>query len=336
MAATRTRRLLLGSFVAIAAVLYLYGVLSVAHIPAALDAVVLPLDFMVGIPLMFYLMVVRPRKWTPLCVIPVIWVGYGLSVLALGAADAEILPVLLPVLLVVEAAIAVREIMHIARAYQAAKARSDDPMAWLYEAVLYVVPKETPARMMAAELSVWYYTLFSWRKKPAVKPSETTFSYHNAGGYMNMMLGLAIAFPVEIVGVHLLLSQWNGAVAIAVTALSIYAAVWLFGDARARMMRPIAVGESTVRLECGIQMEAVIPLDEIETVVFSDAEVRDTPDAEKLNYGTFYHADIWLVPKQPVEVRTLLGTKRVRAIGISIDDPKVFAALVAERIGVAE
>ena len=59
MLAIRTRQLLLGGFAAIAVTLYLYGVLSAAHIPATVDAVALPLDFMVGIPLMFYFMVVR-------------------------------------------------------------------------------------------------------------------------------------------------------------------------------------------------------------------------------------------------------------------------------------
>lgn len=119
-------------------------------------------------------------------------------------------------------------------------------------------------------------------------------------------------------------------------ALSVYAAVWLLGDARARIMRPIVVGEDAVRLECGIQMEAVIPLDRIEAIAFSDAEVQGIASAEKLNYGTFYHADVWLVAKHPVEVRTLLETKRVRAIGVGVDDPKAFAVLVAERIGTAE
>ena len=247
--------------------------------------------------------------------------------------DAGILPALLPVLLVVEAAIAIREIMRIIRAFQAAKARSTDPMAWLYEAVSYVVPKEAPARMMAAELSVWYYALFSWRKKLTVKPSETMFSYHNAGGYMNMMLGLGLAFPVEILAVHMLLLQWSVIAAMIVTLLSIYAAVWLVGDARARVMRPIVVNESTMRLECGIQMEAIIPLDRIETVTFLDAEVRDIPDAEKLNYGTFYRANAWIVAKQPVEVRTLLGVKRARAIGVSIDDPKAFVNMLTKRMG---
>lgn len=336
MAISRSKRLLTGGFVAIAAALYLYGVLSAAHIPAAVDAVALPLDFMAGIPLMFYFMVVRPRRWTLFAVIPAIWLGYGLSVLALGSADAGILPALFSVLLFVELAIAVREITRIVKAFQTAKAKSADPMAWLFEAVFYVVPKEVPARMMAAELSVWYYALISWRKKPVAKPDEAAFSYHKAGGYMNMMLGLALAFPVEIVGVHLLLSQWSVVAAIVVTALSVYAAVWLLGDARARVMRPIVVGEDAVRLECGIQMEAVIPLGRIEAVAFSDAEVQGIDSAERLNYGTFYHADVWLVTKQPVEVRTLLGTKQVRAIGVSVDDPKAFASLVAERIKAAE
>ena len=196
--------------------------------------------------------------------------------------------------------------------------------------MLYLVRKDAAASMTAAELSVWHYALLSWRKKPYALPSEREFSYHNAGGYMNMILGLALAFPVEIVAVHLLVSQWSVPAAIVVTALSVYAAIWLVGDARARMLRPIAVGEGSVRLECGIQMEAVIPASHIEMVVLSDSEIGHIEESDRLNYGAFYRPDVWLAMRSPVEVRTLLGTKHVRAVGVSVDDPKAFAAAIKE------
>ena len=60
-------------FCVAALILYAYGVLSARAIPMHIEGVALPLDFMVGIPLGFYLLVVRPRRLTPLTVIPVIW-----------------------------------------------------------------------------------------------------------------------------------------------------------------------------------------------------------------------------------------------------------------------
>ena len=74
--ATRTRAF---AWCAAALVLYAYGVLSAKAIPMPIEGVALPLDFMVGIPLGFYLLVVRPRRLTLLTVIPVIWAGYALS-----------------------------------------------------------------------------------------------------------------------------------------------------------------------------------------------------------------------------------------------------------------
>lgn len=149
---------------------------------------------------------------------------------------------------------------------------------------------------------------------------------------MNMMLGLGLAFPVEIVAVHLLLAQWSMAATMAATALSLYAAIWLIGDARARMMRPIAVGPDAVRLECGIQMETVVLLSDIERIAFSDSELEGIAESDRLNYGTFYHPDVWVVLKRPVEVRTIIGAKRVRAIGLSVDDPKAFADCIAKAL----
>lgn len=330
MGVARSQRIGLITFCVLCVVLYAYGIASAPRIPSHIEGIALPLDFMVGVPLGFYLLVARPRRLTLLSVIPVIWIGYALSVLALGAPDAGILPALLSALIPVELAIAARECLKIARTFKTAKAKSSDPMAWFRETMRYLVRKDAAANMTAAELSVWHYALLSWRKKPYVLPGERAFSYHNAGGYMNMMLGLALAFPVEIVAVHLLVSQWSMIAAPIITALSVYAAVWLVGDARARILRPIVVGKGSVRLECGIQMEAVIPISHIEAVSLSDNEIGHIEESDRLNYGTFYRPDAWLVMKSPVEVRMLLGAKRVRAIGVSVDDPKAFAAAIKE------
>lgn len=333
MDAARKQRLNLIGFCLLGIALYTYGVISAPYIPCHIEVIALPLDFMVGIPLGFYLLVIRPRKLTLLSVIPVIWVGYGLSVFTLGSADAGVLPYLLAALVPVELAIAVRECLRLAKVYKSTRKSSADPMAWFKETMLYLVRKDAPASMAAAELSVWYYALFSWRKKPYVLPGEKAFSYHNAGGYMNMMLGLALAFPVEIVGVHILISQWSIAAACIVTALSVYATIWLIGDARARVMRPVAIGDDLVRLECGIQMEAAISISDIEAVALADSEIEHIGEQDRLNYGTFYRPNAWLVTKGPVEVRTLLGAKRVRAIGMGVDDPKALAAAIERAMG---
>ena len=332
MDAARRQRLSLIGCCTLGLALYTYGVVSAPYIPSHIEGIALPLDFMVGIPVGFYLLVVRPRRLTPLTVIPVIWVGYWLSVFALGSADAGVLPYLFAALMPVELAIAVRECLKVAQVYKSAKKASADPMVWFKETMLYLVRKDAPASMAAAELSVWYYALLSWRKRSYVLPGEKTFSYHNAGGYMNMMLGLALAFPVEIIGVHMLVSQWSIAAACLVTALSVYSVVWLAGDARARIMRPVAIGVDCVRLECGIQMHATIPFADIEKVCFSEDDIRDIEKSDKLNYGTFYQANVWIVSKHPVAVRTMLGEKRVRAIGMSLDDPHAFASALEEAL----
>lgn len=332
--ATRTKRVSLVVFCVLCFALYVYGIVSAPHIPSHIEGIALPLDFMVGIPLGFYLLVVGPRSLTLLSIIPVIWVGYGLSAFALGSPDAGILPYLLTVLIPVELVIAVRECLKVVSVYKSAKRVSADPMLWFKGTMLYLVRKDAPASMAAAELSVWYYVLLSWRKKPYVQPGEKVFTYHNAGGYMNLMLGLALALPVEIVGVHILISQWSAFVASIVTALSVYAAIWLLGDTRARVMRPVTIGPDYIRVECGIQMEALIPLSNIEKVCcFSQNDVSDLSKADKLNYGTFYQANAWVVTKRPIEVRTILGTKRVRAIGLTLDDAAAFANTIQILIG---
>lgn len=327
--ASRQRTALL-AFCIVALALYAYGIASASLIPAHIEEIALPLDFMVGIPLIFYFLVIRPRKLSLLCIIPAIWAGYALSAFALGSPYAGILPYLLTGLIPVELAIAAAECRKLVMLFRSAKAESPDPMAWFRATMLYLVRKDTPASMTAAELSVWYYALLSWRKRLLALPGETCFSYHNAGGYMNAILGLALAFPVEIIAVHLLVSRWSVPAAIIITLLSVYAAMWLAGDARARILRPITVGSTAVRLECGIQMHATIRLADVDRIVFSESDISEFAKNDKLNYGTFYQANIWVVAKRPIEVHTMLGTKSVRAIGLSVDDPHAFAKAIEQ------
>lgn len=311
--------------------LYAYGVASAPCIPHGLDSVILPLDFMVGLPTIFYLFVAKAKGLTPLSVIPVIWLGYGLSSLALGSPQAGILPYLLTALVPVELFIAGREARRLIRVFKMAKAEDADPMTWLRSTVQAVVRADPAASLAATELAVWYYLLFSWRRKPLANDGEKTFTAYKESGYMNIMLGLALAFPIEIVGVHVLVMQWNAIAAAIVTLLSIYMLAWLAGDARARVMRPIAIGEEAVRIECGIQCSATIPLSSIVSVSknMSEGAMKGT---KAVNMGTFYNANVWIVADAPFVVHGPLGEKRIRAIGFSVDDPASFIAEANKRL----
>lgn len=79
---------------------------------------------------------------------------------------------MLAALVPVELAIAVRECLNVAKVYKSARKATPDPMVWFKETMLYLVRKDTPASMAAAELSVWYYALLSWRRKPYVLRRE--------------------------------------------------------------------------------------------------------------------------------------------------------------------
>ena len=142
MDAARSQRMGLIGFCLLTLVLYTYGIISAPYIPSHIEGIALPLDFMVGIPVGYYLLVVRPRRLTPITVIPVIWVGYGLSVFALGSPDAGVLSYLLAALVPVEIAIAVRECLKVAKVYKSAKKASADPIVWFKETMLYLVRKD--------------------------------------------------------------------------------------------------------------------------------------------------------------------------------------------------
>lgn len=316
----------LAGALALCLALYAVDAACLAAVPAGAHAFTanfgVPFDLMVCVPLAFYLLVVRPRRITPFAVLPVVYLGAGISAALAAPGEPTLLPVLLTAAAGLDAAVFFVEGRRLVAAFKEARRTSDDPFAWFLAPALLIVKQDRVARSFALELTVWYYLAFSWRAKPRMREGMQAFTCYKENGFLALIGVVAALSPIEIVGVHIALSQWSPLAAAVLTALSVYTLFWIGGMARAVVLNPILVGGGHIAVRWAFAETERFPLSNIEGI---GANEPDMPKKEKLDLGTLGANPCWITLREPVAARSALGSQRlVRAINVSPDDARAF------------
>lgn len=312
--------------------LYTIDAVCLAFVPnegRALAAnIAVPFDLIVCVPAAFYFLVIKPRKLSPVAVIPVIYAGFVASTLVMQPESFSLLAVLLPMMLAVEAAILARELTRFARVFRAARKESTRPMTWFEKPFFELSRNETASRLCALECSIWYYVLASWRSKPDVPNGARPFSCHKESGYLALSGVIMALLPIEALVTHLLVAKYCEPAAIVLTVLTAYTLVWFVGNTRAVVLNPLLVDGASVTVRWGAYFSERIPLESVARI--DHREEPDVPKSERLNMAVMGARPCWIVLREPRTVRTLLGKPRaVRAINVSPDHASEFEQLIA-------
>ena len=99
--------------------------------------------------------------------------------------------------------------------------------------------------------------------------------------------------------------------------LSAYALLFLLGDVRATILRPITVSATTLGLNLELRLSAKIPLSLVETVSSKDPALAK---GDFLDMSLPGSTNTWITFKEPVEVEMFFGMKKkVKAIALAVD-----------------
>ena len=129
---------------------------------------------------------------------------------------------------------------------------------------------------------------------------------------------------------HLLVAQWSTIAACLLTATSLYALLWLAAAARASVLNPLLVDDETLTVRWAAFVCEDVPL---RLVTGVGAAAPDVPKRERLDLSVMGAPPCWIELSEPLEVRTLAGTRRpVRAINVSPDNAAAFKRLVGARL----
>ncbi|HET7499389.1 MAG TPA: hypothetical protein VFK02_00240 [Kofleriaceae bacterium] len=186
-----------------------------------------------------------------------------------------------------------------------------------------LVAARFPARVaavVASELAVFALALTGWFRRP-----REGFAMRSTGWLLFAgVIGFLVV--VETVPIHIALTVWSPIAAWVSTLSSLYALVWLAGDAHAIRLYPVAIIGDALRVTVGVRWRAQIALSEIASVT----EIRAVPDGA-LNLALL-EPTVLVTLRAPVVVHGLVGRRRIAdRLALTIDDPKAFAAAILRR-----
>lgn len=310
---------------------WITSILAQTPAPATV-ATALTLDLTLGVPLLYYLLLVRRKGWPVLTVVPV----FLLSLLAASALIPAEHQALLHVLRYLVAPLEVGLlgavgyiVVRTARRFRRSPAEAD-VLARLQASLRATIPVRRVAEILAFEIALIYYACFSWRA-PSESSPRHAFSYHRRSGYGAVVGGILFVLLLETIALHVLLHLWSPPLAWILTGLSLYGVLWMVGDFQAVRQRPLIVADDTLHVRTGLRWTVDIPFEAVAWIrTAKHAPHRDTPgylDASLLRRPTH-----WIALKQPLGASGLYGLRRdVTLIGLAPDDPDAFEAALAER-----
>lgn len=325
-----SRAFSLGRFAAIAGALVAIEWWLVSRAAAVHPAIALAitLDLLVGLPFLYYVLLVRPKAvpaGTQIgafiaaaligrLVLPPAMRGYANSVLALATA----LELLVFVLVVWKIK---RMIGH----YRRLRPQMVYPGDTLSASMAAAGFPRRLAAIVATEAMLVWSVLFGWFSAFHPQADQRSFAYHRRSGYGAVLSVLAFGLIGETAGVHLLVSHWSPLAAWILSGLSIYTLLWLIGDFQAMRLNPIVLTATTLHLRTGMRWRVEIPREAIRSIRRATAADRRQPGY--LDLAPLGNAG-WIVEvERPLAANGLFGMSRsATAFGISMDEP---AALVA-------
>jgi len=296
----------------------------------------LTLDLVAVVPLAWYLLLVRRRRWPAISTVPVVLFSLAGAALLLPPTARGPLHTLgllaAPLELLLLGFVGVKTWRGVAR-YRALHGGTADPGAvpeHLRQAAREVLGVEAPADVLAYELAVLHFALLSWWRRPAGRDADApeVFGYHRAGAYAAVLVGVLFAVVAELLALHVLISTlWSATAAWILTALSAYSALWLLGDYRAMVLRPLRLDERGLEVRIGLRWHVHVPLDAIAAVHPVAATEPWPRDRRSLRTTVLVAPRLRLDLTRPLTAVGPYGLRRrVEHIGLALDDGDRFAA----------
>lgn len=282
-------------------------------------------DLLITVPLAFYWLAVRRAGWPARTLIPVFL--FSLTGAALVLPDQrEMLKriseiVSIPAEIGLVTWIAVRT----ARSLRGTRG-TEDMLVRMREAAWEILPARRVAEAIAFEMSVFYYSFFAWRRRPASPSGVQAFTYHRTSGYGALGFAFLVATLAEAIPIHILVARWRPGVAWFLTALAGYGLLWFLADYRATRLRPILLDHETLIIRTGLRWTIRIPRASIVAIHTTP------PKSEPVLRATLpMMKPLWIELAEPVTAQGPYGIeKQGRWISIAVDDPAGLQAAVSQ------
>lgn len=296
-------------------------------------ALVITIDIVVGIPVLGYLFLVRPRRAPATILALLLLVGVLLAHFILPDSGKRYLNWIQLAVPIAEIALflyGLSKIRHLIQQYHAIRPTAIYTTDALEQSLHAVIGKSPVVSIFLTEAALLYYAVGGWftRYHPPASVRHV-FTYHLKSGYgmvAAMMMGLSL---IELPLVHLVVHHFNPIVAWVLSFLSAYGLLWMIGDYQAIRLHPIVIDENHLHLRAGMRWRVSLPLADIQTV--RTLQQRELKNKAILDLSVAGSPKLLLELRDPVRVRGLFGMKRVtRQLALAVDEEQAFIAALKE------
>lgn len=283
-------------------------------------------DLLVGMPALFYWLVVRHYRLPISSLAGVVGACLALAYWLLPVAQQAPLQALhfLPAVLEgITLLLLVAKGRRLVRSYQLAYRQQ--PHVWPC-AQLAVQQTLGPAGvLLVAEVEMLRYAILGWWAKPEVTPHARVFSTYRKSGFTAMASMVGVALVVETAVVHLLVRLWSAQVAGGLLFLEGYTLVMLLAHGQAVRLRPVLLTADTLHLQVGFMWQLTVPVGELVAVTPLRDHPTPAPDLLTLTKVLFTPPNLLLTFSQPVTVKGPYGIQRTgRRLAVYLDQPQQF------------
>lgn len=291
------------------------------------------IDIVVGVPLLYYLLMVRTKKM-PSYTMGLVSGGTLLLVATILPSASthyfEYLYYIAPIVEVFIVLFVVYKLRTMIQTYKKLK-----PSYYYFSDAVEATLVKTFSKMfglgyVVSEFVLTYYALFGWFKQ-YTNHTVQSFSYHKTNSYTGMFIAFCVVLLIETVAMHFIIGLWSNVVAWVVTALSVYTLVWILGDFNAIRLQPIVVDDTHLYLRLGLRYKAKIPLETILSVR-QESKTSDLLELEKpqeidtaFRLVLINETNILITLSQHVRLYGLFGRQKLSdEIAFYVDEPQRF------------
>jgi hypothetical protein len=299
------------------------------------------IDFMVVIPLLTYFFIIRKRyslKYMGLAILA----GYGAAMFIIPNQHFQQFSFVTYLVLVSEGLLILLElyilykvitkIPKIIKEITALQTKSSYFRMNAHETISTAFPNNKLVSIWVTELSMFYYALFSWKKKAHAENGEM-YTYHMKTSSIAVYIMLIHATVLESIGLHYFLNQWNGMVALILLIFNVYGVIYFLAEIQAIRTTPFLLTEKELHLYVGLSKGMSIPLEEVSVFKSYDGPAKIPKEELKgLYIATVPDLDIEpskpqfeLILKNQVDLHLMYGIKKkVSRLVLNVDQPTEF------------
>ena len=323
---TLTRRRSLIAFVSLSLVLVLLETWIATRVEASprpgMLSIAIAIDLVVGVPLLYYLLLVRKKflplsSIVPVCILTLLTIRFILP--SSEQSSLRFSDFLIPAIELSVAGFVLFKLRHIIRDVRTARRECLYFPDALRAGIRKSIKSDFVAAIVATEGSMFYLVFAGWFARFRTSRQDVSvYSYHRKSSYL--LWALVALVVVETGGVHIVISIWTQTGAWVFTAISAYTILWLVGHFHAARLQPMIVDDRYIHLRIGLVWRTQMSLSNIVEV-----RKRMQGDAELdgyVNVAMMGSPDIVVVLQEAVEIEGLFARKRkAKVVGIGVDEP---------------